>query len=68
MTKQQTKPPRPQTVVQAEAILRDLASKRDKCLAHGQELAERRKSHAMRMPRRMPTPSVSWPMLPLPLR
>jgi hypothetical protein len=46
MTKQQTKPPRPQTVAAAEAVLRDLETKRDKCVAFGRELAEARRAHA----------------------
>jgi hypothetical protein len=46
MTKQQTKPPRPQTVAAAEAIPRDLETKRDECLQHGQELTNVRRAHA----------------------
>jgi hypothetical protein len=48
MSKKQTtnNTERPQTVAAAEAVLRDLTSKRDKFLAFGQRLAEQRKSHA----------------------
>jgi hypothetical protein len=35
-----------QTVAAAEAILRDLETKRDECLQHGQELTNVRRAHA----------------------
>ena len=41
-----TKQHEPQTVAAAEAILRDLETKRDECLQHGQELTNVRRAHA----------------------
>lgn len=35
-----------QTVAAAEAVLRDLETKRDECLQHGQELTNVRRAHA----------------------
>jgi ABC-type Na+ transport system ATPase subunit NatA len=46
MSKRMTKQHEPQTVAAAEAILRDLETKRDKLQAFGQELAETRRTHA----------------------
>jgi hypothetical protein len=44
MTKKQREPQ--QTVAAAEVVLRDLETKRDKCMAFGRELAEARRAHA----------------------
>jgi len=38
--------PQQQSVAVAEAVLRDLETKRDKCVAFGRELAEARRAHA----------------------